>query len=230
MVQTIGQDFFNIIHNYCTTMSETVKILFPEGEDGAIFLLRAVLYPRAGYGIWLAGRRCFRRALNRVIAPMTTKGHGVDAAAERGQVSPQIPVAGKCPQVPCDEQNASQDDQLPPLIFGQGGAADPVGEAPHAQYEKKVGQLMGIEAFRRAMGLDGEGMFSRSQDKKEGKGKYGEKTLHNLLGWCKKWRPVCRSRLDRCIMNTKESCNFFQFGDSCNINGAAFLCLVRPLL
>lgn len=80
-------------------------------------------------------------------------------------------MAGKCPQVPCDEQNASQDNQLPPLIFGQGGAADPVDEAPHAQYEKKMRQLMGIEAFRRAMGLDGEGLFGRSQDKKEGKGK-----------------------------------------------------------
>lgn len=89
-------------------------------------------------------------------------------------------VAGKCPQVPCDEQNTSQGNQLPPLIFGQGGTADPVGKTPHAQYEKKVGQLMGIEALGFAMGLDGEGLFSGSQDKKEGKGKYGEKTLHNL--------------------------------------------------
>ncbi|MHB8788285.1 MAG: hypothetical protein ACYDBT_00220 [Desulfobulbaceae bacterium] len=120
--------------------------------------------------------------------PFSSRKNDAVRGYEEGDV-----MSGKCPQVPGDEQNASQDNQLPPLIFGQGGTADPVSEAPHAHYEKKVGQLMGIEAFRRAMCLDGECLFSRSQDKKEGKWKYyGEKTLHNELGLVQNMEALLR--------------------------------------
>ena len=89
-------------------------------------------------------------------------------------------MSGKGPQVPDHQQNGAKGKIEPPPLPVQLLAIDAKGKNAHACGQEEVRQLMDVEAFVGAMGLNGERRLTGAKDQEKNTKCYRKKDSHEF--------------------------------------------------